>query len=78
MPESANDGIGSSKRQAAGDKTDGIDGVPDGSALAIRDDCVEINTYQTPTNSMGTSIENAFLKALDCFQPVSSTLVYIL
>jgi hypothetical protein len=34
--------------------------------------------YQTPTNSMGTSIENAFLNALDCFHPTSSTLVNIL
>ena len=34
--------------------------------------------YQTPTNSMGTSTEKAFLNALDCFQPSSVTSVYIL
>ena len=32
----------------------------------------EQTVSQTPTKSMSTSIENAFLKALLCFQPVSS------
>lgn len=35
-------------------------------------------TYQTPTNSMSTLIENAFLNATLCFHPFSSHWVYIL
>ena len=35
-------------------------------------------TYHTPTNSILTSIEKAFLNATLCFQPTSSQRVYIL
>ena len=34
--------------------------------------------YQTPTKSISTSTENAFLNATLCFHPVSSVRVYIL
>ena len=36
------------------------------------------NTDHTPTNSISTLIENARLKAVLCFQPVSSSVIYIL
>ena len=37
-----------------------------------------LNTNQTPTNSISTSLENVFLNAFDCFHPRSSVDVYIL
>lgn len=35
-------------------------------------------TDQTPMKSMSTSMENAFLNAVLCFQPSSSVRMYIL
>ena len=37
-----------------------------------------ITTDHTPTNSISTLIENARLKAVLCFQPLSSSVMYIL
>ena len=80
MSEVADKSVGSCKWEGTRHYSDRADRIPTPCyTLSAKLTChVENRTYHTPTNSISTSIENAFLNALLCFHPVSSSRLNIL
>jgi hypothetical protein len=75
MSEVSDVGVGFGKREPLGNDANRVHGVP--STQRMRgvqkksNWTKKVGTNQTPTNSISTSMENAFLKAVLCFHPDS-------
>jgi hypothetical protein len=74
-------GIRFGKRETLGNDANRVHGVPSTQQMRGSEKSnwtKKAGTNQTPTNSISTSMENAFLKAVLCFHPDSVSFLYIL
>jgi hypothetical protein len=73
VPEGLDGRVGSREGETAGDEPDGDNGIPvyDESKSKRKIQQAKVR-YQTPTNSISTSMLNAFLNKLLCDHPTSS------
>ena len=77
VAEISDRGVGRDEGEAMRDEANRAHRVPAGASISNEGAYNDL-TYHTPTNSMSTFMENAFLNAMLCCQPVSSHWVYIL